>query len=457
MILNKLYNISPVFLQNIACTIKGQIEKNKRLGGNFSKYYQQLLESQFLSEDEVNIYQVKKLKEMLVYCNEHIPYYKKIFKKLNFIPEDITSIKDLEKLPILTKEDVRNNYEDLINPNFKEKVLHSHTSGSTGKSLNFLFSEDAIQYRWALWFRHKARFGVSPSDSYATFTGQVAVPISQNKPPYWRENYAMKQTVFTMHHINKEKVPAIVQRLNKGGFVYYSGYPSIIYSLAILIEELKLRITASPKVIFTGAEALLDYQRNKIASVFGCLVTDQYGFSEGCGNASRCEQDLFHEDFEYGILECNNPIFNNDGSQTGEVLATGFTNLAMPFIRYQVGDTATWGNKKCTCGRESRTIITVNGRNEDYVITPEGNKILRFDYIFKDTINILEAQIVQKKLGEIIIKIVKRNGYSQKEEFHLREEVRNKISPLLDVQFEYVNEIEREATGKFRAVKSYIR
>ena len=454
--ISKIYQISPIWMQNIACTIKGSIEKKSRMGGNFSNILKDLKKSEWLKKEEIETIQIEELKKLVNYCYANVPYYTELFDSISLKPSDIKSLDDLNKIPILTKDIVRKNVEKLKNPNFKGDVVHSHTSGSTGKALQFDFSKEAIQYRWALWFRHKARFGVNPTDAYATFTGQVAVPISQNKPPFWRENYAMKQTVFTMHHINSEKVPHIVERLNEGGFVYYSGYPSILYSLASIIEELNLKITASPKVIFTGAESLLDYQREKISTVFGCEVTDQYGFSEGCGNASRCEADIFHEDFEYGILECHNPIINEDGTKTGEVLATGFTNLAMPFIRYKVGDTATWTENKCDCGRESKTIVTINGRNEDYIITPEGNKILRFDYLFKDTTNIIEAQVIQKQLGEIIIRIVKGPAYSETEEKILIKETYSKISPKLKVKFEYVNEIEREQTGKFRAVKSYL-
>ena len=454
---SEIYQKLPIFLQNTACTIKGHLQKKERLGGSFYNILEDLKQSEWYKREKIEKFHNNKLYETINYCYENIPYYHDLFNDNSLLPSDIKSIEDLNKIPILTKDIVRENLEKLRNPNFKGKVIHSHTSGSTGKALQFDFSLEAIRYRWALWFRHKARFGVSVTDPYATFTGQVVVPISQQKPPYWRENYSMKQTIFTMHHISEDKVPAIVNRLNKGDFVYYSGYPSILYSLATIIENLDLQITASPKVIFTGAEALLDYQREKISSVFGCLVTDQYGFSEGCGNASRCEADLFHEDFEYGILECHNPIINPDGTITGEILATGFTNLAMPFIRYQVGDTATWIEKKCSCGRESKTILEINGRNEDYVITPEGNKILRFDYIFKDTVNIIEAQVVQKELGSIIIRIVKNKGYSTKDEQLLIKEVQSKISPQLEVQFEYIDNIERETTGKFRAVKSYFK
>jgi phenylacetate-CoA ligase len=443
-------------VQNVACSIRGYQESKLRLGGKFEEYYESLKDSEWFSKSRVEDIQNQKLRELIQYSYTNIPYYNELFKRNHLVPNDIKVISDLEKIPRLSKEIVRNNFKKMINPNYGKKIITSHTSGSTGKALDFLFTEDAIQYRWALWFRHKARFGILPDDPYATFTGLVAVPIGQKKPPFWRENYFMNQTIFTMHHISIDKVSSIVDRLNKGGYKYYSGYPSILYSLATLIEDSGLKIVNSPKVIFTGAEALLEIQRERISKVFNCLVTDQYGFSEGAGNASRCENDLFHEDYEYGVLECLNG--DKKGNEiTGEVIGTGFTNLVMPFIRYEIGDTATWIDDNCKCGRASKTIVKVEGRNEDYVITPEGNKILRFDYIFKDLSTIKEAQIVQYELGSITIRIVKRDGFTLKDEKLLIKEVANKVSPSLVVKFEYPKDIERERTGKFRAVKSFLK
>lgn len=453
----KIYNKLPVVLQNLGASIYGYKEKRARFGGNFNKFYTDLKESEWYQFDKIKDFQDKKLQEIIQYCYKSIPYYKKLFDDNNINYNDIRTREDLNKIPILEKETVRMNYKNLINPNLKEKTIHSHTSGSTGKSLELLLTQENIQMRWAIWFRHKARFGIKPDDPYATFTGKVAIPLNQKNPPYWRENKAMKQTVFTMHHISENKIESIVNRLNEGDFKYYTGYPSILTNCAQLIIEKKLKIKNSPKIIFTGAESLLENQRELISNVFNCPVTDQYGFTEGCGNASRCEYDYYHEDFEYGILECINPVENEDGSVTGEIIATGFTNLAMPLIRYKVGDTATWVKNKCTCGRHSSILKEINGRTEDFVITPEGNKILRFDYIFKETSNVIEAQVVQKVPGEIIIKIVKRIGYNSKDEKNIINEVSSKISSKLKIKFEYVNEIERESTGKFRAVKSYLK
>ena len=129
----------------------------------------------------------------------------------------------------------------------------------------------------------------------------------------------------------------------------------------------------------------------------------------------------------------------------------------MPLINYVTEDIATIGSNSCTCNRNSRIIKSIEGRNEDYIITPEGNKIMRFDYLFKETPSIKEAQIVQKKLGSITIKIVKRDTYASQDEDKIKKLTKLWISPNLDVQFEYTNNIERTPSGKFRAIINTIK
>lgn len=138
------------------------------------------------------------------------------------------------------------------------------------------------------------------------------------------------------------------------------------------------------------------------------------------------------------------------------MLATGFQNYAMPFIRYEIGDTATFSSSECTCGLKSQVITDIEGRNEDYILTPEGGRIMRMDYIFKDTSSIAECQVIQKELGSIILKIVRRTNYKQETEKELRKNIKELISPTLKVSFEYVNEIPRTKSGKFKAVISLL-
>ena len=136
------------------------------------------------------------------------------------------------------------------------------------------------------------------------------------------------------------------------------------------------------------------------------------------------------------------------------MLATGFQNFAMPFIRYEIGDIGTFSKEKCSCGINSQVITDIKGRNGDYVITPEGAHIMRFGYIFKETSSIKECQIVQKELGSLVVRIVKRNNYNVSVEANIRNAIKEWISPTIKVFFEYVNEIPRTKSGKFKAVVS---
>ena len=204
---------------------------------------------------------------------------------------------------------------------------------------------------------------------------------------------------------------------------------------------------------------MLDYQRRDIAALTGATLTDQYGMSEACGNASHCAALVYHEDFEFGVLECVDPRPAPDGRVSGRIVCTGFASPDTPLIRYDVGDVGVWERpgSSCSCGRHSAILTTIDGRRDDYVVTPEGSRIMRFDYLFKDTHNIREAQVVQSEPGTITLRIVKRDGYSVRDETVLREQVREWISPTLGVSFEYTDEIPRQGDGKFRAVVSGLR
>ena len=450
-----VYDRLPVLLQNFAVSLYGLQMRRLRYGGTFRKTLAWLEGSQWWSRDRIEAFQKEELQKLIKHAYSSVPYYRRIFDERGLAPADIKSPDDLVKLPILTKEDIRNHLDELISDAYPRKdLVEEHTSGTTGKSLHFFNPPNAVQFKWAVWWRHKNRFGVPFDAPHALFTGKIAVPLDQSTPPFWRENWAMNQTVFPMQHITPETIKDIVKRLNRGKYTYYTGYPSIIFVLAELIDELGYTITSPPEIIFTGAETLYETQRQLISAVFQAPVTDQYGFTEGCGNASRCEYDLFHEDFEFGILECVDPVIISETEKSGRIVATGFSNYGMPFIRYDVGDTAIWQDVQCECGRESTVIKQIEGRVEDFVITPENRKISRFDYIFKDTPGIKEAQIVQRERDSIIIRIIPRENYSRATETLLIDEIHARISTTLGVEFEYVDSIPREDSGKFRAVIS---
>jgi phenylacetate-CoA ligase len=261
-----------------------------------------------------------------------------------------------------------------------------------------------------------------------------------------------------MHHVTPSKIADIVGFLNRHDAVYFSGYPSILHALAALGLEQGLTLQRRPRYVVTGAESLLEHQRTAIETFTGARITDQYGFSEACGNAAACPAGAYHEDFELGLIECVDPVTLPDGNVAGKIVCTGFANPWFPFIRYEVGDQGVWApdDYQCPCGRKSRVLMRIEGRLEDYVLTPEGRRIARFDYVFKDTERVREVQVVQERLGEVILKVVRRSGYSATDEDFIRREMQRWISPALATKFDYVEHIPRTKAGKFRAVHSLL-
>lgn len=455
-----VYYRLPVLGQNAVCCAYGLKEKRKRMGKTFHRKLDWLCKSEWWSKDHIQEYQENQLRKLVTYAYQNVPYYRRVMREIGISPEDIKTRADLKKMPILTKEILRRHSSELISDCAdRAALLSSNSSGTTGKAVHFFVSQAALAFQWAIWWRLRHRFGIKYGQWHVNFSGRPVIPPWQTDPPFWRWNFPMKQMLVNMQQLNVSKIAAVTGFLNDHPVEFFVGYPSFMHSFVLAAREAGVSLSKPPRVIFTGAEGTLDEQRRDIEAFTGAKLTDHYGFSEGCGNASRCEAGVYHEDFEFGILECAVPSEPDEkGNVKGSILATGFACREFPFIRYEVGDMGVWApsDKDCSCGRNSPVLPSIEGRLEDCVITPEGNRIMRFDYIFKDTLNVSEAQVLQEKMGEIVVRVIPRAEYSGRDEEFMRSEIARWISPELEVHFERVSQIEREPNGKFRAVKSLL-
>jgi phenylacetate-CoA ligase len=452
-----LYPHLPIPLQNFACSWYGRKEARIRLGPEFEKHLARLVESEKWSQAEISAYQDERVRELIRYAYEHIPFHRDRMRERKLTPADIRQVADLSKMPVLTKEEVRNNRDRLLSTEVRPADLQlRHTSGTTGKALELYVNRSAIAMQWAIWWRHRMRFGVAPGTWHVNFTGKAVVPMAQSAPPFWRWNRPIHQALINMQQLTPSKIGAILRFLDEQSFELYTGYPSIIHALVMAANQAGLRLHNTPRLIATGAENVLENQRADIVEFTGSVVTDQWGMTEACANASQCRNFAYHEDFEFGAIERVEESQAN-GLKQGKLLCTGFTTPEFPLIRYDVGDIGIWpSEQECPCGLRSPFLRGIVGRVDDYVLTPEGTRIMRFDYIFKHVPNVRECQVIQERVGEITLCIARRDEYNIADENTLREEVRKWISPTLNVQFNYVSEIPREANGKFRAVKSLL-
>lgn len=458
----KFYNSLPVLLQNLACNLYGLRESRRRFGKHFRALFDGLVQSDWYPREYIQRYKDEQLRKLVHHAYHTVPFYHDRMRQLGVHPGDISGVSDLKELPIVKKEDILDDPNRFLSSSYTSRRRYSlKTSGTTGTPLRVYTTTYAQAFQWAIWWRHRARFGVYPYPWHVNFTGKPVVPPSQQRPPFWRWSLPLRQATIGMQHILPTKVRAMHEFLEKHSFPIFVGYPSIVYALAKLFKDNDLHLSRPPSHVFLGAEDVQSYQRELIANLFHTVVTDQYGFTEGCGNASRCPAGSYHEDWEFCILEPVRQEAFVDGRTRGRILATGFANYAFPLIRYDVGDVALWEHPSvtCPCGRESTVIHGIEGRAEDVVLTPEGAQISRFDYVFKGCKGLKEAQVVQNTPRAITVRYVPRPGCTQLlpyDEDAIKSNVRTYISEGLDVRFDRVDMIPRAGSGKFRPVVSNI-
>lgn len=453
--LNKIYSHSPVALQNLFTNVYGFGHYRGKYGKYFKRCLRELLRNQLLSLEELKEMQDRMLRSLIAHAYENVPYYRKLFDELSMSPEEIRTSENLRRLPVLEKETVVTHHSDFISRAFvKPETLVVHSSGTTGKALSVVTTKRYYQREMAFRWRHRSWAGLRLGKWGAYLAGHPVVPIEQKKPPFWRFDYSEKRILFSSYHMTPQTLGFYAEELLRRKPAFVHGYPSSVYLVSCYLLERGLP-KPKPKAVFTASETLLDYQREVIEKAFGAKVFNWYGNTEVTCNIVECEHGSLHLCTDYGILE----LLTSDGElarpgQEGIMVCTGLGNYAMPLIRYRVGDVAVQSDKKCRCGRAFPVVERITGRIEDYVLTPDGRIIGRLDHIFKDTENVREAQIVQKSLSELVLRIVKQPAYSKEDTIMILENARNRVGESIKVKLEFMDSIPRESSGKYRFVVS---
>jgi phenylacetate-CoA ligase len=407
----------------------------------------------FWSVEQVQAYRDQRLRAFIRHCVSTVPFYRRRFQECGISPDDIQTLADLQRLPILTKEEVQDHYPELVSEAVpKRQQIIIHTSGTTGAGLRFATTLRAIQEQWAIWWRYRRWHGLQPGTWCGYFGGRSVVPLSQTRPPFWRYNIPGKQIMFSAYHMSPTNMGYYVDELRRRRPPWLHGYPSLLALLAAYILESSTDLGYKVRWVTTGAENLLPQQADVIERAFGVRPKQHYGMAEAVANFSECEYGALHVDEDFAAVEF---IPNPDGPGF-RVIGTNFTNLATPLLRYDVQDIVTVTDAECPCGRAGRVVASIDGRCEDYVILKNGARLGRMDHIFKDMVNIREAQIYQKTPGEIIIRVVRGSRYTETDERALLREARKRVGDDTEILIEYVDRLERSGAGKLRFVISDI-
>ncbi len=448
---SSLYALLPIWAQNLAVSRIGARSANWRLGGRFPEFLSQTLERERWGQERVEHYRRAKLRAYLELAGQRSPYYRRLFIEGGVNPGRDDPDAVLASLPVLTKDVIREHHRDLEDPSVSGGVLRTHTSGTTGRGLIFPTSHESAYATWATWWRYRLRFGIRLGTPSAVFLGSVLTPARQRKPPFWRrnKNNLENQWIYSNYHLRPETTRSYVEHLRSTGVPWLHGYPSTLALLASLILEQNLDPGDSVRIVTLAAENVLTSQVETIRRAFRAEVRQHYGQAEGVANFSECEYGRLHVDEDYATTELA-PL---DG-QARRVIGTGVTNAAFFFIRYDTGDVAREHQPGCQCGRSGRIVESVDGRYEDYVALPDGTMLGRLDHVFKDMVNIREAQLVQDARDRLKVLIVPLSGYGPDDERRLLLEFRARLGDQIGLDLRYVQTIPRTKSGKLRFVIS---
>jgi len=452
-----LFHNSPSFVRNLAASLYGWTQRRQRFGGNFERYLEFLRRSQWFTREQLEEYQLQQMKAFLLHAERHCRYYHRLFQECGFMPGAMNSLSELKVLPVQNKNTLRDNMHDILpdnlacfNPRF------SHTSGSTGQGLRTATSIDCFHWDWAFRILAESWAGIQPGMKCAVCSGHPVTQFDRKKPPFWVHYYTNKWLLMSSYHLSEAYLPDYIRILQQFKPDLLSGYPSSIYLLALANQHSGRPV--QPRSIITSSETLFDQQRSAIESSFRCKVFDYYGNGENCAHIAQCDYGGHHLKLEYSYVE----ILDEDNKDTepgsqGRLVATAFLNYAMPLIRYDVGDiTIVSETNRCSCGRGGILVDRVVGRVEDYIVTSDGRFIGRLDHLFKDANHVRMAQIFQAEIKEIIIRIVRGPGYTDREKKLILNEARARLGPELTIHIQYVDDIPRAKNGKHRFIVSEV-
>lgn len=417
------------------------------------KLYWFLNKSRFYSYQQLVAHQNEKLRSIIQHAYQHVPYYRRLFDEHGIKPGDIRTVNDLPAIPVLTKEIIRERYDELIADNADQFAPYKNmTSGSTGSPLKFLQDKNVSIARFTFFWRIWKMAGYKPYMKWAQVDGMHI----ESKENLWKYNRALNSLQISSYYMHRRNLKQVLDKLSEFKPKIIRGYPRAIFMLSQFINSTSYKIDYQVKSVITYSENLLPEYRSAIEKAFKCKVFDVFSQWESVCLISECEQGQLHQHMEFSAMEVldknNKPVNRNE---EGEITATSFYNHSMPFIRYKTGDLATLGGGSCKCGMDHMVIENIFGRKKDALFDTEGN-LITFQGVEMSSLKLydkieglLQTQIVQDSTDKVKIYIIlKHSSNAESIEKVFSESIRSRLGDDMNVDFIHTDRIYKYKNGK---------
>lgn len=361
------------------------------------------------------------------------PFYRQLYMEAGIRRDDIQGIEDIEKLPIVTKEMIRHRTEE-VRTTSRGGLVTNHTSGTTGTPLTVYEDWPALWREQAYFVAYRRRCGYEYGQPIVSLRGNLG------KKDTYLKVHVSNTLYLSSYNINESTIRTYYEQIIRHKPIAIEGYPSSLYALSLQLRDANL--TLSIPVAFTSSETLLDSQRALIERQLGTQIYDHYGTTERTIRLSELpDHSGYYEDPGYSINE-----YREDG-----VITTSLINESFPLIRYKVDDII-----ETEEGTDGKVKVTgIKGRSEDFVVCKDGTHVMRLGFIMKRTHNIKASQLVQRRPGHLLMKIVPDKEYSKADEEAVMKSLDERVGKgNMDITIEMttMDGLEYSKSGKFKYI-----
>jgi len=430
--------------------IYSRIPLKIRMGAKYWQLKSFLQEAQWWDRERIEAWQLEKLKSIVQYAYENTPGYRALYQEAGVKPDDIVTLADVRLLPFTTRELLRDNLDDFTARNIPRwRRRYVTTGGSTGIPFGFFHTTTNTWMENAFMHSGWERVGWTLGDSTVVLRGKYV----GTEDKFWEFDTVTNELHMSSYCLTNHTYPQYISKIEKVQPKHLHAYPSAVSLLADLILDNNDVNKIKFDTVLLGSENVYEWQINTIkAALPSSRQFDWYGHTEQAILAPWCEYSAeYHIWPFYGLTEVlNSENMPVDKDDTGELVGTSFWNFGTPFIRYRTEDLAQYGGCGCPhCRRQFMLLSTIIGRIHHSLVSKSGRMIpLVTDWYVDFFSNVRQFQFYQDTPGEIKLRLVCKDSYSDNDTQKIRQQVHEKLGDEFHCEIELVDEIPRTQRGK---------
>ncbi len=410
---------------------------------------------EFASREQIEEMTNEKLERLLFHAYNNVPYYRRLLPECDVIKDGEVMLENFSKIPVLTKEIIRTEGENLYSSDYKSRKPYDNTSGgSTGEPVRFIQDKEYDDWNIATKLYFNMVLGKDFGQPEIKFWGSDRDILAGNLTVKDRLiNVLYNRKFFNSYRLGEKEIKSLIELNNRFKPKAYWAYMESALELSNYLSHHEIYFHP-PEIVVSTIGPLTDEVKEKIESNMNCKVYNQYGSREVGVVSCQCKKQRSMHTFPWWnyveILDEQGKAVQN---QEGRVVVTTLHNYSMPLIRYDIGDVAVAGGWGCDCGRNSMLLKKVVGRTLGYFKKADGSlahsHFLVQALFFRNWIK--RFQIIQDQIDHVLIKVqLNENAQADKADI---EDITKKTKILMGescrVDFDFVEEIHRSASGKF--------